>query len=329
MMINFKSFFLSKYRFILTPKEELELPSFKGTTLRGGFGRIFRDLSCMDKKRKECQGCVLKDKCPYSYIFDTSPRCDSLYLKKIEDIPRPFIIDPPFEEKTKFSPEESLSFNLILIGKAIDYFPYFIVSFKELGNAGLGKNRKKFLLKEVWADVNETQGKIAVFSLENGVIKNINNKLTWAEIINNFERKTDINRLKYWSLNFVTPTRIKYQNEFIGVPEFHIIIRNLLRRISNLAYFHCGEKLNINFSYLINQATKIRIEKINVEWVEWERYSFFQQKRMKFGGFIGEVIYKGDLSKFLPFLLLGEYTHVGKGASFGLGLYKLITKITD
>ncbi len=328
-MINYKKFYLAKYKFLLSAEEELDLPPFKGSTLRGGFGRIFRDLSCMDKRRKDCHGCILKDKCPYSYIFDTSPRLDSPYLKKIEDIPRPFILEVPFEKKETFFCEKSLSFNLILIGKGIDYFPYFVVAFRELGNVGLGKNRKKFLLKEIWADGEESREKVIIFSFEEGVVKNFDNRITWAKIVDKFKKEKDLTNLKYWGIDFVTPTRIKYQDEFIGVPEFHIIIRSLLRRISNLAYFHCGEKLNINFNYLINQATKIKIDKIKVEWVDWERYSFIQERRMKLGGFIGEVIYKGDLSKFLPFLLLGEYTHIGKGATFGLGLYRLVPKIND
>ncbi|MCX7973803.1 MAG: CRISPR system precrRNA processing endoribonuclease RAMP protein Cas6 [Candidatus Aminicenantes bacterium] len=191
---------------------------------------------------------------------------------------------------------------------------------------GIGKNRKKFLLKEVLTEENESQEEITIYSLEEGVIKNINNKVTWAEIIDKFKMNKDIKRSKYLAINFITPTRIKYQDEFISVPEFHIIIRSLMRRISNLSYFHCGETLNINFDYLINQATKIKIDKISINWVEWERFSFIQERRMKFGGFVGEVIYKGDLSKFLPFLILGEYIHVGKGASFGLGLYKIMPK---
>jgi hypothetical protein len=40
---------------------------------------------------------------------------------------------------------------------------------------------------------------------------------------------------------------------------------------------------------------------------------------MRLGGFVGQVAYRGDFTEFLPYLLLGMYTHVGKGATFGWG----------
>lgn len=45
---------------------------------------------------------------------------------------------------------------------------------------------------------------------------------------------------------------------------------------------------------------------------------------MKMGGFIGSITFEGDFKEFIPFLLLGEYVHVGKGTSFGLGKYEII-----
>ena len=46
---------------------------------------------------------------------------------------------------------------------------------------------------------------------------------------------------------------------------------------------------------------------------------------MKLGGFVGEITYDGEnLTDFLPYVLLGSFTHVGKGATFGLGKYEIM-----
>ena len=45
---------------------------------------------------------------------------------------------------------------------------------------------------------------------------------------------------------------------------------------------------------------------------------------MSLCGVIGTVSYEGDISDFMLLLRLGEYVHVGKGTSFGLGKYKIL-----
>jgi hypothetical protein len=44
---------------------------------------------------------------------------------------------------------------------------------------------------------------------------------------------------------------------------------------------------------------------------------------MKFGGLLGEITYRGDLTPFLPWLALGEWMHISGKTSFGLGRYTI------
>ena len=46
---------------------------------------------------------------------------------------------------------------------------------------------------------------------------------------------------------------------------------------------------------------------------------------MKLGGLIGSITYEGNLDKFLPLLRIGEYIHVGKAVTFGMGRYRIKT----
>ena len=73
----------------------------------------------------------------------------------------------------------------------------------------------------------------------------------------------------------------------------------------------------------IEKSKEIRVQKENLSWFDWERYSNRQETRMMMGGFLGSITFEGDFEAFLPFLLLGECIHVGKGTSFGLGKYEI------
>lgn len=124
-----------------------------------------------------------------------------------------------------------------------------------------------------------------------------------------------------WALRFVTPTRLVYRETPVSKPEFHVIVRGLLRRLSNLTYFHCGTDLHLDFRTLIAAAESVETVESAVRWYAWERYSARRDRRMKMGGFIGRMQYRGDPRPFLPFLRLGEVLHIGKHSSFGMGYY--------
>lgn len=45
---------------------------------------------------------------------------------------------------------------------------------------------------------------------------------------------------------------------------------------------------------------------------------------MKLGGLVGEAVYEGPLDGLWPILVFGQWTHVGKNATFGLGGYEIV-----
>jgi CRISPR/Cas system endoribonuclease Cas6 (RAMP superfamily) len=47
------------------------------------------------------------------------------------------------------------------------------------------------------------------------------------------------------------------------------------------------------------------------------------------GGMIGEVIYRGHLSEFLPLLRLSEKIHLGKATTFGLGKIRVTDEVSQ
>jgi CRISPR-associated endoribonuclease Cas6 len=315
-----KNFKISSYQFHIKPLDHLTLPLYKGATFRGGFGYAFRKVVC-STHQQNCIECLLKDKCIYAYIFETPLPFNAVMMRKYPQVPHPFIIEPPKEDREYYNAGEEMSFNLILIGRAIDYLPYFIYTFEELGRIGIGKDRDNYLLKGVC--VLGLDNKIEeIYSDTTKRVKTNRPPVSFKEIQKSIEDKKTDKLL----LRFYTPTRIRYNAKLTMELTFDILIRNLLRRISALSYFHCGEELRIDFRDMIASAEKIEVEKSSLQWYDWERYSTRQKSRMKLGGFVGEISFSGNLKDFLPLLKLGELTHVGKGTTFGLGKYSIIQK---
>jgi hypothetical protein len=336
----FENFKISKFIITLNPLEEIILPQYKGSTFRGAFGNVFRRVVCINKK-SDCIGCFLKEKCIYSYIFETPLPKNSEYQKKNSYVPHPFIIEPPLENKEIYNKGETISFNLTLINKAISYLPYIIFTFKEMGENGIGKGRGKYFLKTVKncnnneIKMSKTDNKIdkvnrkvnhIIYDGENKTFHNNYVILTGEEIFAQADNHLDNNNL---TIEFITPTRIKYNGKLISSIEFYIFIKNLLRRISALSYFHSKEQLDLDYRNLIDKAKNIKVNKSELYWYDWTRYSARQDSKMRLGGFKGKINFVDaescqTIKDFLPLVILGEYVHIGRGTSFGLGKYKIL-----
>lgn len=303
---------IASFEAIFETQDSLSLPAYPGSVLRGGFGSAFRHIACPFRD-KECPKCLLRDKCIYSYIFETPLPQGSRIMRKYPYVPHPFILEPPWvgvEAPSQLGKGNPFTMNLVLIGKAADYLPYFIYALDEMGSRGLGKGRGKLKLVAV------KQEKKTIYD---GGRKTLEGKPAAEEIRFNRPRA----RPKAIRLIFQSPTRIVHQGKPTQRLDFHILIRSLLRRISLLAYFHCGETLPIDFQGLIKQASAIRTESLSLHWYRWGRYSRRQDQEIPMDGLLGDATYAGDLAPFLPYLRAGEILHVGKGTAFGMGKYKL------
>lgn len=306
---------LSKYRFTIKPKRELILPPYKGSTFRGGFGHAFRRAVCMERE-KECSGCSLRSKCVYSYVFETSVPHE-VGKQQDKEVPHPFIIEPPIDERSHYGIDDRLNFDLVLIGRAVDYMPFFIFAFEEVGRVGVGRNKGQYSLEKV---IGMNNGEDTLIYDGKSHFRDDFSTIDSNDIINEGE----ISNSQRVKLRFLTPARIKYNGKLITDANFEIVIRNLLRRLSSLAGVHCGEKWELDWKGLIDRTKEIKTVLSDLVWKDWERYSQRQDTKLKMGGFLGEITFEGDLTEFMPFLKLGEYLHIGKGTVFGLGKYEIV-----
>ncbi|QJA06823.1 CRISPR system precrRNA processing endoribonuclease RAMP protein Cas6 [Thermosulfurimonas marina] len=282
-----------------------KLPRGLFSALRGAFGRALKRLSCVARRRKSCLGCPLAQGCAYGYLFETPRPPEADRLRKYPFVGHPFAFAPPFPYEKK----NPLRLRMTLVGQALRFFPHVVLALEALGHAGLGRNRVPLRLLSVKEELTgrdlyregEIQNPEPIPAPEN---------LPLAP--------------ETLTLHFLTPTALRFSRRLVRPEalEFHILVRNLLRRASMLSYFHVGRPLEIDFKGLITQAEKISRGGQDLRWVRFKRRSARTGEVHPLEGFTGRVSFRGPLRPFLELLWLGTYIQVGRHTSFGFGHFK-------
>ncbi len=310
-------FRVARYRFTLECLSPIEFRTFAGSTLRGAFGSVFRRLVCITRA-PICEGCLLRHQCAYGYVFETAPPPHSQRLRQYDTVPRPYVFDAPAGDSLAFAEGEHLEFGLTLVGRAVDYLPYFVFTAQRLEESGLGAGRQegkgRFRLLHVEAERAGGEW-VPVFQAEEGLDMLRVPQITGRDLL---ERAQTLPP-KRVHLRFVSPTRLRFEGKLTDEVEFHHLVRAMLHRISGLLYFHCGAEPDWDFSGLIAQAQQVRTVRQRIQWLEQDRYSRRQKRRVHMGGFVGDMTFEGNLQPFLPLLVATEYVHLGKGTVMGLG----------
>lgn len=317
--MNNKEFCLSyaRFRFTMAPDEESLLPPYLGSTLRGAMGHALRQMVCLHP-RGNCQNCMHRWQCAFFYIMATSRQeTDSSGNTRNQTLPHPYVIEPPAGQVTSYSKGDSLVFHLLLIGNGIALLPLFIAAFERVGKNGLGKGRYKYSLKKV-EQVYHDRSELLWAGGNNLIQAPVPIGLNLGD-----EKTNDISKI---TLHLHTPLRLVDKGRLEDTPDFSVFMRAVFRRIDSLGRIHGQGGLEIDFHNYLDRALQVKMSGNKTRWHDWERYSSTQASFMKLGGLIGEISYEGKLGPFLPFIKMSEILHVGKGSSFGLGRYSLVTK---
>jgi hypothetical protein len=299
----------------------VSLSGYLGSLLRGVFGAKLRWISC-PRETAECGTCESRGCCAYGYVFNTPVPDGAARLRTHQDVPRPFVIQPPPPGVVRLAAGQNLDLHLVLFGRTIDYLPHFVWAFREinrLAQSPATSRERNVQLEEFVAVGNGQAPEQVVWSASHPERVSEGCTLTGQDVVAHLPAGV----ARTVSVEFLTMTRLKHNAGYVRQPEFHVLARNLLRRIANLLYFHGDSDLNVDFRDLIDRAQRISLTHDGTRWVGWPRHSGRQNMTMDLGGFVGKAHYAGDLAPFLPLLLVGEYAHVGKNATFGLGRFKV------
>ena len=271
-----------------------------------------------------CAECPLSDNCSYYSLFCAH------YSPSGRGVPHAYVIQPPQTERRAFDVGDELSFSVILIGKATSLWKLLVFAVKLLGEqSGIGRRidgkRGGYVLLSVDSiDINGH--KVRVYSGEDDFLHDAPITITSDDFARSQNEPQNGSSLDHASLQFLTPVRFRQdeqQKKLLTSLTFSSFMRELCRRLGDLSEAYCDSE-RIDYNLLSPQAAEVRTDNSQLSWQDWERYSRSQKFRMKLGGLVGTLSLSGNLAAFIPYLRLGEWLHVGKNTTFGLGQYQLV-----
>jgi hypothetical protein len=258
----------------------------------------------------------------YVALFEPPPPAGLTQSRKFRQAPRPYILNPPLTNRQAFYLNDTLAFDLTLIGPAIEALPYFVYIFDKIGDRGLGPEKGKFKLIKV--DLLKNEQACTIFD---------GSRKTFTAFLPETGPTSDATDTQVTSvtLKFLTPLRIKEKGRLVTELTSHLFIERMMQRLHLLASFYGNHRGNSQGSALsafhghelLPLAYHLTMTGLGLHWYDWERTSQRQQTKMSFGGLRGSCTLQGKLTPLLPYLRLAEQVNLGQGTSFGLGRIRL------
>jgi CRISPR-associated endoribonuclease Cas6 len=268
------------------------------------FPGSFRKVTC--GRDVSCGTCLKAAGCRWFPLFGQQLSTDPEAVKRHQKPPLPFVFGIPL-----LVPEENavreLELQLILVGSAVMHAADFIrgverycacvepgtdrlLTLDSVSSRGMFGERSPMMMTKR----GDLSGDLRILAAEDLAGKTLGDK-------------------EQLTLTFLTPLRQFRDGRLVRTLDVSAFLRGVIRRISSLVAAYGDAELEADFKWLAEQSRAVEI--VQTELVVTECAGSHR------GGLQGRVTLAGNLAPFLPYLLLGEYLHAGKGASWGFGRY--------
>lgn len=305
---------LARYRFVFKVTEPILLPEYAGSALRGVFGRSLMQLSGLNRQ-DVAEKTPLFLYSPYAAVFEPQPSGQTGILSTIKTPPVPYVIKAPSCGRRFWDVGDEFSFEMTVLGEALEHLPIIILAWRRALLRGIGKDSQgQAELIGVYAYNNKQQQEL-IYSEEKPVVAVHEKKIQTPS----FQNSLNV------SLTLTTPLRLQRKNKVVDGSSLtaDIFLRSIVRRV--LLYkqiFNRDTPLNTDFNQLNALADGITSQS-NFKRKNWTRYSTRQKQLMELDGVVGEWTLFDVPKELLPYLWIGQFLHVGKNTSFGLGGYNI------
>ena len=305
---------LARYRlrFRRSPDARALEGRYLGSAWRGAFGHALRRSVCITNLPR-CDNCALLAHCVYPRTFEKRTPADAQKLRRYPTTPNPYVLAPAYDDWDVA--DETINLGVTLFGAtANDDLPTILHALRQAAQTGL--TTRRVVLEHV-----ETQAEVAAGHSWTTVQRQDGNLRRSSAFTAAPPPMPPPTALR---VRLLSPLRIRAEGHYVRPRQFgfRAFAANLLRRISLLTYFFGEQPLEVPFAALLDEAANIDIEDADLRWWEGTRHSSRQRARIPMGGIIGSFVARGPaVAALWPCLWLGQWTHIGKACTMGLGRY--------
>ena len=287
---------ISRYQVKFQAQENIQLPKYAGSTLRGAFGHALKSMACLTASRNKgvCH-CEPVERCLYRQLFDP-PKKALKYQDRLQDIAPPFVIEA-HSLPEQIQKGERATFYTVIIGHFAHQQQIMIqLAWQRALAEGIGQNLSK----------GGEQSRLISFNLCD-------------------QPKQQMDHLTTVRLDLFTHARLQHRGQFLNPQSFNLthFAQALVRRYLSLVETYSDIELNKDDLIQLNDEVLQLKGSHQLEWINWSRYSSRQKQKMNLDGLMGSITLENVSERLFYYLYLGQWLHVGKGCVFGLGQYTL------
>lgn len=290
---------VTRRRVVLRAERPLRLPRFRGALWHSVVGAAVKRRVCTEPSA--CNPCLRPGACAYAALFEARARGSGGPFAPGARVPNPLWFDPG-----------------AWVAETVAAGQRFVVAYTVAGRTDLAPL------------VDEAVGAAASAGLGGARVPAVVERVeTWVGTLADAVRRTPAPTPGGCVLEFRTPLRLKRRGAYLRTFDPTALARDLAFRLAALGHYHASLPWPAPWRAAFDQAAAARVAAADTRWVEGVRYSARQQREIVMGGVLGRVRLEEVGPALAALLGAGAVIHAGKGASVGLGEFRVRADVPE
>ena len=296
----------AKLTFVLKFAEAVELPPMAILQLRREFTGALKTL-------EEQQGREVVQ--PIKELMFPEPVADPVIQRQVQKPSAAVILSPDSSVCGSFVKDDQIALPAFFFGDGVICIDAFLLLLQALGERGIYRGQGRFVVSTL--KLNHGMREEINIDAPSGNVAPAVVPLGWL-----LPHHSDLKQTV--KLEVLSPMRLIKKGKPLFRLTFNDFFTALLRRIGSLVALHAGAEIDLEHRRLIELADNVECPVYDLQWRDWRRLEHGRSSQ-GIGGLTGTMTLAGTpLSELFWLLEVGSLLHVGKGATYGCGRYRLL-----